>query len=233
MARKHLRAILFRVTVVNRAEIVVFWILACPNQSFPKGRELTFHIASRSRKSAREIPRCHSLPVLDSKSPNVLPEKDDDQKFQYWCHFPGSFLCTATQPRYRTWYSRAVAPMRPTSPTALVGDYDILTIFRADRSTPSAFVHLLGKYSYIADADAADLGCDVGRDSNVRVIEDLDVAYLNVYQPIPDSGLGSRRSGEAQRQRPRYKQGYHATLYPLHMIGSLPRYRSRVLHGSE
>jgi hypothetical protein len=68
----------------------------------PKGRELTFHIASSVRKSAREIPQGHSLPVLDSKSPDVLPEKGDYQKFQYWCHLSGSLLCTAKQSPYRT-----------------------------------------------------------------------------------------------------------------------------------
>jgi hypothetical protein len=169
----------------------------------PKGRELTFHIASRSRKSAREIPRCHSLPVLDSKSPHVLPEKDDYQKFQYWCHLRRSLLCAAQQSRYRTWSPRGSDTNAAPSPTASVlGDYDILTIGRADRSTLAAFDHLLGKYSDIADADVADLGYDLGRDPNVQVIEDLDVAYLHVHQPIPDIHLSSRRSDEAQRQSP-------------------------------
>ncbi len=144
-----------------------------------------------------------------------------EQSIKYWCHSPVASCAPLNSHGIALGIPVAVAPMRPTSPTASVGDYDILTIGRrTDRFTLSAAVHLLGKYSDIADVDAAGLGYDVGRDSNVRVIEDLDVAYLNVHQPIPDSGC-SLRSGEAQRQSPSHNQSYHATLYPLHMIGSL------------
>ena len=60
----------------------------------------------------------------------------------------------------------------------------------------------LGKYSDIADLEVADLGYDLGRDTNVQVIEDPDVAYLHVHQPIPNIHLSRRRSGEAYRQSP-------------------------------
>ena len=73
----------------------------------------------------------------------------------------------------------------PTSPTASVlGDGDRALRGIADCASGSITVHLLGKSRDMADSEAADLGCDLGRDANVHVIEKLNVAYGNIHQPI-------------------------------------------------
>jgi hypothetical protein len=76
--------------------------------------------------------------------------------------------------------------MQPTSPPAsvVIADYDRALLGLADRPLPAAAVYLLGKYRDIADSEAADLGCDLGRDSNVRAIEDIDRAYVYVHEPV-------------------------------------------------
>jgi hypothetical protein len=90
----------------------------------------------------------------------------------------------------------AVAPTRRTTPTASVLlDCDGAAFGRAEGLGGLALVEIRGKHGHRADLQIADCGDDLGRDSDVHVL-DRDVAYGHVHQPVL-LRLGSSRSGEA------------------------------------
>ncbi len=101
--------------------------------------------------------------------------------------------------RYTTTVSHLVRPWRwhQRGQLLVLLDCDRALVGRADRACVAAGVDLRGKHGYRADFHAADVSSDLGRDADVRIVEELDVAYGHVHQPVLDRNLGSRRSGEA------------------------------------
>jgi hypothetical protein len=53
-----------------------------------------------------------------------------------------------------------------------------------------------------ADFHTADLSGNLGRNSDVHIFQNCDIANGNIHQPIRDCDLGSRRSSEPYRQSP-------------------------------